>query len=343
MSVTIHDVAARAGVSATAVSRVLHGKATTIRVSAATAERVRQAARDLGYRKNVLANQFRDRQTKMFGVMHGIDPSRPRFDAGSRYFAALMDGIVDGAFQHQYSVTLCPRLFSRNPEDAMADGRFDGLIWYSDFSSPENQQMIQRTTVPLVLIHARAQVFDNRFPTVVCDNEQGLSLAIDHLVGLGHTRIAYALNGYMAHHHEVIERIGAFQAICDRHPSVEGHEVIEYCSREELAQRIRTRSFTAVISWSDGGAADVMSVSEELGIAIPEQLSVIGFDSTSFCNELRPRLSSISQPLVDMGRAAVGLLVKSVNRELPLPHELVLPCGLDLRESTSSASTRLTP
>src|SRR5579862_165990 len=188
---TMRDVAARAGVGATVVSRVLSGKGDGIRVSEATAERVRQAAALLGYRLNVTAKQFRERQTLMIGVLHGTGFGRPYLHGSSQYFAALMDGIIDGAFEHGYSVTLCPKLLGSSPEDAMSDGRFDGLVWYSTARSAANRKMLEGCSVPLVLIHTPGKTFQGRFPTVICDNDQGIGLAVDHLVSLGHRRIAF--------------------------------------------------------------------------------------------------------------------------------------------------------
>jgi len=128
MPVTMKDVAARAGVTPTVVSHVLHNRAATVRVSEATAVRVRQAAKDLGYRLNIVARNFRAGQTFMIGVLHGVGFDRSRLGDHSRYLASLFDGIIDGAFEHGYAVTLCPKLLGNHPEDAMADGRFDGLI-----------------------------------------------------------------------------------------------------------------------------------------------------------------------------------------------------------------------
>ena len=131
MGVTQRDVAARAGVSPVVVSRVLHNKAASVRVSAATAERVRKAAEELNYRRNASAQNFRLQQTSTIGILHGLGFARPEFDGASRYFAKLMDGMIEGAFEHEYAVTLCPKLHGDNPLDAMGDGRFDGIVWYS--------------------------------------------------------------------------------------------------------------------------------------------------------------------------------------------------------------------
>lgn len=338
MSVTMKDVAARAGVSPTVVSRVLHNKATSIRVSEPTAERVRKAAKDMGYRVNVMARNFRERQTQMIGVLHGIGFERLRFDRGTRYFAALMDGIVDGAFDHGYSVTLCPRLLGQSPEDAMSDGRFDGLIWYSTFPMGENRTMLENCSVPLVLIHTSGAEFGGKFPSVMCDNAQGASSAVDHLVGLGHKKIAFAFDGDDPFG-ETKMRSDAFESRLIYHGlSVDQKDMIDV--RGDRSGLVEYYSggllHTGIVCSNDGVAADFILHSPDFSIRIPDDLSVVGFDSTSFCNELRPSLTSVSQPLVVMGRTAVDLLIKNINGDLPDTPNVVYPCGLDVRGSTTS-------
>jgi len=337
MSVTMRDVAARAGVTPTVVSRVLHNKATAIRVSEATAERVRQAAKDMGYRVNVMARSLRERHTQMIGVLHGIGFARAQFDDGSRYFASLMDGIVNGAFEHGYSVTLCPKLLGQSPEDAMSDGRFDGLVWYSTFPSGENRRMLEQCSIPLVLIHTRASEFDNRFCSVVCDNDQGIGLGIDHLIGLGHRKVAFALDG-RDEFGEVHERQAAFVGHLARHGIISSREDVINIGPNEAGLReyfARGCRHTAVVGPNEGVAGSFLRVAPDFGIRVPEDLSVVGFDSTAYCNEFRPRLTAISQPLVDMGRCALDLLIRNISGETLTSPQIVFPCGLDVRESTA--------
>jgi LacI family transcriptional regulator len=334
----MREVAAKAGVTPTVVSRVLHNKATSIRVSEATAERVRQAAKDLGYRVNVMARNFRERQTMMIGVLHGVGFARNEFNGRSRYFAALMDGIVEGAFDHGYSVTLCPKLLGSTPEDAMADGRFDGLVWYSTQPSEENHRLIDGCTVPLVLIHTPAQVFEERFPSVACNNDQGIGLAVDHLVGLGHRRIAFAHDFFG----EMSFRLEAFHGHMARHGlPVQASDVIESRAPEDVAKYLSAGPrHTAIVGAHDGIAADFIEIAPKFDVRIPEDLSIVGFDSTSYCNELRPSLTSVFQPLAIMGRCAAEMLVKRINGETIHHSQVIFPCDLDVRGSTTSVSAR---
>lgn len=335
--VTMREVAARAGVTPTVVSRVLHNKAIAVRVSDATAERVREAAKELGYRVNVFARNFRERQTNMIGVLHGVNFARPTFSEGSRYFAMLMDGIVDGAFRHGYAVTLCPKLMGQTPEDAMSDGRFDGLIWYSTIPSEANQAMLKGCTSPLVMVHAQIEEFSDQFPIVTCDNEQGIGLALEHLTGLGHRKIAFGREGDCEFSESLLRRDAFFRWMADHGLSATEHDLIDadpnYTGVDAYFEG--GLRHTAILAHNEELAARFVSRAIAYGIRVPEDLSVVGFDSTRFCEELRPRLSSVSQPLKKLGEQAVELLIARINGDDIPATKTMMPCGFDIRETTA--------
>jgi len=341
MSVTIRDVAAEAGVTSVVVSRVLHNKAKAIRVSEQTAERVREAATRLGYRLNVSARNFRAQQTLSIGVLHGVGFNRPLFDRKSRYFASLMDGVVEGAFRHNYSVTLCPRLLGQSPEDAMSDGRFDGLVWYSGAFTDENRQMLMQCSVPLVIIHAPASLFENRYPAVICDNAQGIGLAVQHLAGLGHRNIAFALEGSSPSLESLI-RLDAFKAHMGQNGlhATESNILRFGWDAEGLDSYLASPRHTAVITHNEELGSEFLIRAPKHGIYVPDDLSVVGFDSTGFCNELRPKLTAVNQPLVALGNAAIDLLVQAIKGDdQDAPREIVIPCSFDIRGSTKSINS----
>lgn len=337
MAVTMREVAAMAGVSPVVVSRVLHNKASTVRVSEATAERVRQAAAILGYRCNVVARNFRTQETKTIGILHNIGQAWPSLDQGSRYFAALMQGILTGAFKHRYAIMLCPKLFSEDGGRAVDDGRFDGVVWYRATEAELCRTEIERASTPVVMIHSDGQGADSNYPTVICDNEQGIRLAVDHLVGLGHKRIAYlVLKHYL--NSEAIKRRESFVSIMKQYGLYrEGEDILEIDYDRQVIEEYLSRGLrhTAIIGMNDEIASDVLTICSRKGIRVPEQLSVIGFDSTAYCNELTPALTSIHQPLAQMGETAIDLLVAMIKDNSISPKHVVFPCSLDQRDSTS--------
>lgn len=343
MPVTLRDVARRANVSPVVVSKVLHGKLDGVRVSEATAQRVRDAARELDYRVNIWARNFRAQRAMMIGVLNGLGIERPLFSKGPRYFATLMDGIVEGAFKSDYSVALCPQLLGGNPLDAINDGRFAGLLWYSLSASASNLDALASCTVPSVIAHARAAWFGNNHSTVICDNAQGIRLAIEHLLELGHREIGFALEGD-ALNVESGERLEGFlSGMAALELKVGDADILDIRrDREALRKYLGDGPrHTAIIAHADGLAGDIIRLAPEFEIQVPRDLSVIGFDSTEFCDELRPALTSIAQPLYGIGKCAVETLIKVVDGAPVENRETMLPCTLDVRASTGPAKARV--
>ena len=337
-AVTQERVAQTAGVTRSVVSRVLHGGADTVRVSPETAERVRRVAAEMGYLAQAPAREVRERRTGMIGVLQGDGLARLRF-AGNAYIAALMDGIIDGATAHGYAVGICPQLLGANPDGAMADGRFDGFVWYSTFASNATEEYIKRCAAPIVLLHADAQTFDNRIPTVICDNDKGIQLAVDHLAELGHRRLGFVFDGRLrnsesAERGELLfshaEERGLEVAFIDIGPGAKALDAYFQDGPQE----------TAIIAHSDDYAADLMNAARRHGLRVPEDVSVVGFDSTAFCDVQSPPLTAISQPLEAMGAKAVDLLVDMIDGKPPARIETVLPCGFDVRASTGPPPAR---
>lgn len=337
MAVTMRDVAARAGVTPTVVSRVLHNKASGVRVSVATAERIRVIAKEMKYRVNVTARNFRDQQTLMIGVLHGVGFERQALSEGSRYFACLVDGMIDRAFHYGYSVTFCPALMGDNPGQAVSDGRFDGLIWYSTDLTGRNTELIQNCVSPLVVIHAHKDLFGGKVSSVICDNYGGITLAIDHLISLGHENIGFVLEKKDTFA-EAVDRAIIFEQILREKNLAFSDEHLVYAEVDlsGLREQLKSTKCTALLTSSETLAADVLKVAHEAGVKIPEELSVVGFDSTEYCEGLTPKLTSIRQPLKRMGSAAVDLLIAQIN-DFPIENKhLVIPCGFDTRQSTST-------
>lgn len=345
MAVTVRDVAAKAGVSPVVVSRVLHNRALSIRVTEATAARVRQAAKELGYRKNIAAINFRSRQTFTIGILHAPGLLESSINEGPGFsevmlrgivqgsFRSLLNGMILGAFREGYSIMLCPKLLGNSPADAMCDGRFDGLILYSVDDTERNMETLHKCTVPFVLVHRRASSFQCRTPSVICNNRQGIRLAVDHLVELGHRRIAFCKEPWHLNT-EMHERESAFlyEAKTNGLPVSEADMIGSW----EI-ERIFKNDYTAVIACHDGLAAEIIGQARDRGIDVPLELSVVGFDSTSFCDEVRPRLTSIRQPLEELGQRAVELVLGVIREQLSDPPELTFPCMLDVRDSTGPA------
>jgi LacI family transcriptional regulator len=337
MRPTIKDIAEAVGVTHGVVSSVLNGTSGRVRASEETAERIRRVAKELGYHPSTFARSFRSSQTNAIGVLHGDGLVRLRLDGDSRYFASLMDGIIDGAFKHGYTVAMCPRLMGNAYMGALADGRFDGYIWYSTNPIEEAFNAIKKCPYPIVLIHSPASDFDYKIPTVICDNVGGVRLALDHLKSFNHRKIAFASN----HTFEFTESRLRRDAFVSQGTEMGLELTLADTSRgvDHLVEDwVRDRSYTAIIAHNEGLAAAIMSSVQCRGFAIPDDLSVVGFDSTAFCLLSNPPLTSVAQPLGELGQLAVERLVEILSGKDP-QIETVLPCTFDIRGSTGRAPT----
>jgi len=330
---TMRDVAREAGVSVAAVSKVLSGKASSIRVSEATAQSVREIALRLGYRPNILARSLRTGQTRNIGL---IFPNFSRMATGSRYMALMTDGVFMAAFEADYTVSVCPKLSNDTPS-SLADGRFDGVLWCKVLSVKESLDVLNASPIPIVALHTPAPEMRGRTSFVCCDNPTGLRLAVEHLHTLGHRHIAFA---YEADDEAVIEtqeRIQSFHEAklalgLDTKDDLLGWAYHCGNAHEWWASHPR---FTAIAFRSEQQAGTFIDQSSSMGIAIPEQLSVVGFDSTEYAESTNPKMTCVSQPIEEMAYRATKILIEKIEGKNKESQYEVFPCGFDIRESTA--------
>jgi len=337
MAVTIRDVASAAGVSPMAVSKVLHGKGANVRVGQDTAALIRKVAQDLQYQPNALARSFRLRRTNTIGL---VFENWTRVSDGSQYFAHLLDGITHAAFPRGYAVTICPQLANYSSSESLNDGRFDGLIWAKFESTRQNLMVLERSRTPMVLLHASSPEITRRgVNTVCCENIQAIRRAVDHLVEQGHKRIAFVSPFSIEHNDETTFRIEGVRKAMAAHGLPFGeHDVLNwnYDAQEFGLWWASQPPQTALILRSEAQAGAIYEQAAKFGVRMPEDLSIVGFDSTRYCETLSPRLTSISQPIEDMAHRATDLLLAIIEGGNILPAaDHVFPCGFDIRESTA--------
>jgi len=333
MATTIRDVAEAAGVSAMAVSKVLHGTGSTVRVSAETAANIKRVATELRYQPNRLARSFRQQKTYTIGLVFS---HFGRIGEADGYFAALLNGAMSATFNSEYSLTICPKLAMSSESGQINDGRFDGLLWCKPDYSMESGESIRLSKIPIVMMHAPAGE-GPEVPRFCCDNELGLRLAVSHLVGLGHRRIAFLSDHFNHTTAEGRVRTAAFRSAKLEHGLEDSDTDLLYwgqdCAEMEafIAQPDRP---TALIVFSELHAVYALRKAEQLGISVPGDLSVIGYDSTAFCETTRPRLTAISQPIERMMFDATTKLIEYIEAGKSGHESAIYPCGLDIREST---------
>jgi LacI family transcriptional regulator len=332
MSITIRDVAVAAGVSAMSVSKVLHGKGPNVRVSPATATHIRETAERLDYRANRLARSFRERRTRTIGLLFETKP----LCVAEQYFAEVLEGVIDSAFNASYTVSLCPSLVAGETIQPLSDGRFDGIVWSRVVSTDDRLAAVEQARVPVVVLHECPQPDrPNAHSHVTCDNDGALAQAIDHLVHLGHRSIAFVAAKLFRRNRELQARESAYlRAMAERNLPAEILTWSQEC--EEFANWwAAPKETTAVIVWAEHHAIQLIAQADRAGVRLPEELSVVGFDSTIRCDVVRPALTSVRQPIREMAAEATQILIDTIDGHVSSPVHSVHPCGFDVRESTT--------
>jgi LacI family transcriptional regulator len=310
--ITIADVARHAGVSTAAVSKVLRN---AYGVSADMNERVQSAIAELGYRPHAAARGMRGRS---FTIGLLLDTMRNPFFA--EIFEGASEAVASTGFQVLVgSTSLSPRQQSKLAE-AMIDRAMDGLILVAPSMTRAEVIAIART-IPVVVVghHDIASEYD----TVVDDDIAGAALVVDHLVSLGHRRIAHTSStarGRWAKPPERVRGDGYVQAM--RRHGLAGEVLIAttkyseeggYQAGLQLLGRPAPDRPTAIFAGADIAAMGVLRAAAELGLRIPEDLSLAGYDNTTVASIAPVNLTSVDQSGHDMGRTAARLLCERMD------------------------------
>ena len=324
-----------------AVSAVLNGTGSNVTVSAEKAERIRQAAKELRYQTNSLARSFRNTRTGQIAV---VFQNFGRFLAHSPYRGEVMNGVMEALFPNNYTLCMCPKLIRDGDPEVIADGRFDGVLWCRPDFSEGSAQVLQETTVPVVILHAPPGSVLG-IPTFCADNDGAMRRVVSHLVSLGHERIAFAIDRISETTVEGQTRYEALRSAAFR-AGLPQPQCIVVSTDDELLTRYRSPSapHTALVCFSDELAINLIDRCHELGVDVPGDISIIGFDSSAFCDRITPKLTSIDQPVERMAfDATLHLisLIRAVESGAPPSSAIsfVYDCGLDVRESTAPPRT----
>ncbi|MFF5840241.1 LacI family DNA-binding transcriptional regulator [Streptomyces massasporeus] len=300
---TIRDVAERAGVSKSLVSLVLRG---SDQVRPEKRDAVLRAARELGYRPNAAARSLSEQRTRTVGVLLN--------DLRNPWFVDLLDGLNSLLHANGLRMLLADARLNRrtgqDPADPLLDLRVDGLVVVGTLPDPAALGAVAER-IPVVLAGSREPAPPG-VDVVAGDDERGALLVAEHLVGLGHRRIAH-IAGYGA----VGElRRRSFEATMRRHGLADEVLVEPSDMTEEGGYRTTVRLLsrpdrpTAVFAVNDIAAIGVLSAAEELGLRVPRDLSVVGYDNTSIARLRHVWLTSVDNSSHEVGRRAAQCLLK---------------------------------
>lgn len=314
--ISIADIAKVAGVSHTTVSRALRGSPL---ISEGTRERIQRLAGEMGYTPNAIAQSLQRRRTSTIGlvVTSIADP----------FLSDVVKGVEEVARAAGFSVLLSTT--HNDPEQEMAvietfhRRRVDGILVASSRITSEYKKRLDHIRVPTVLINSQDDSQDELLHWVAVDDRVGAQLAVEHLLQLGHRSIGYI--GISSRPRSNRQRLQGYQSalaaagIPSRAswvvitPTTEASHEEDVAAGQASLPCLLDAEVTAVFCYNDMIAIGVLTACQEQGIAVPQELSVIGFDDIRMASYVTPPLTTIHQPKVELGRLATQVMLDLLN------------------------------
>lgn len=333
-SVSLKELATQLGLSQATVSRVISNSATKHRISADTQRRVLKAAAEVNYRPNLFARGLRKRQSFTVGVIV------PEISEG--YTASVLGGIEDALLEEKFFYFVVshrhrPELLQGYPH-LLLSRAVEGVI---AVDTPIQEEL----PVPVVSVSGRRR--KNSTLTVELDHLTAARQALCHLLELGHRRIAFIKGQTFSSDTNV-----RWKAICqvstDLGIQVDPTLVVQlagtspgsepgYFAAQELLKR--RKRFTAIFSFNDASAIGAIAALHEAGFHVPHDVSVIGFDDIPSAATVHPALTTVRQPLYEMGKVAATSLLGLIRKEnsLSLQGSILISPSFIKRRSTTKA------
>jgi LacI family transcriptional regulator len=331
VNITIYDVAREANVSMATVSRVVNGNPN---VKPVTRKKVLEVIDRLGYRPNAVARGLASKKTTTVGV---IIP-----DISNIFFAELARGIEDIATMYKYNIILSNSDQNKDKElhllNTMLGKQVDGLVFMGGNITAEHVEEFEKSPVPIVLAGSIEE--SNKMPSVNIDYEEAVYDSIKEFIEKGHKNIAFVV-GPLHEPKNTFKKLRGYQrALQDSGIPYNEELVVEgdytYDSGIEAIEKLLEVADrpTAILVGSDEMALGVVHGAEDKGYKIPEDFEVITSDNTRLSLMVRPQLTTIVQPLYDIGAVAMRLLTKLMNKEKVSEQIVVLPHRIEHRQST---------
>ncbi|MET0829769.1 MAG: LacI family DNA-binding transcriptional regulator [Microbacterium sp.] len=323
---TIMDVAAAAGVSVATVSKAVNGR---YGVAPETVDRVLSVVADLGYESSLIASSMRSRRTGVIGVL--VADFEP-------FSAEILKGVGQALSDSRYDLLAysgshgTAEGWERRSLSRLSGTLIDGAIMVTP------TVVNVSTDVPLVAIDPHAGPAD--LPTVECDSFGGALQATRHLIELGHSRIGF-IAGRTDLRSSIARDAGYRRALVNAglpvDPALVGsgsyrQDAVRVAALEMLSRLDRP---TAIFAANDISALEIMKVAAELGLDVPQDLSIIGFDDVPEASAATPALSTVRQPMQTLGAEAARMLLSFMQGETPAATHLKLPTRLVTRGTTA--------
>lgn len=328
-TITIYDVAREADVSMATVSRVVNGNPN---VKPATRKKVLEVIERLDYRPNAVARGLASKKTTTVGV---IIP-----DVSNMFFASLARGIDDIATMYKYNIILAnsdgDNLKEVHVLNNLLAKQVDGIIFMGHHITDEIRGEFSRSKTPVVL--AGSIDPDNQVGSVNIDYQAATKEAVQILVKNGHKDIAF-VSGALIDPINGHSRLGGYKQALEEAGIAYNEGLIfeaPYSFRDglRLVERLRNSGATAAFISDDELAVGILDGLLDAGVKVPEEFEIITSNNSLLTDVVRPKLTTITQPLYDMGAVAMRLLTKLMNKEEVEQKTIILPFGISEKGST---------
>lgn len=328
-TITIYDVAREASVSMATVSRVVNGNAN---VKPVTRKKVLDVIEKLDYRPNAVARGLASKKTTTVGV---IVP-----DVTNMYFASLARGIDDVATMYKYNIILTNSDSNSEKEikvlNTLLSKQVDGIVFMGNEITEKLREEFKRTKTPIVLAGSVDDEGDN--PSVNIDYVAAVQEEVKNLIDRGNKRVAFVCGPLDQAINGKYRLKGYKQALKSAGIAYDDKLVFEtddtYKTGTLLQLALMAVNATAAMVTDDELAAGIMNGMSDADVKVPEQFEIITSNDTKLTEMVRPKMSSITQPLYDIGAVSMRLLTKLMNNEPVDEKNVLLPYGLMKREST---------
>lgn len=338
MTVTLKDIAARVGRSVTTVSRALAGYDD---VSETTRQQVLQVALEMGYEPNIIAQQLQKQRTDTLALI--LPVMTPRFS--DPFFSEFIAGVGNEAALYGFDLLVSVRAPGEQEEQAylkhIRSRRVDGFIIVRTRRRDARISILRRHNVPFT-VFGRVEG-DNDFPLVDEDGELGMRLVVDHLVARGHTRLAYiaASSDLMFAHYRLrgfVKTLESHGLAVDRSLIVEG-DLTQRSGRQLAGQLLdAAQRPQAIVACNDLMALGAMSAAQERGLVVGRDISITGFDDIPPAEYSHPALTTVHQPVYDIGTSVCRMLINVIKGEAFAARQIILQPSLIVRQSSGAVN-----
>jgi LacI family transcriptional regulator len=330
--VTVRKIAELSGVSVATVSRVLNNRAD---VAGHTRRLVQEVARSYGYESRGSPPPDAQPGRDLVGIT--LPFTHPT------YFSSILSGAVEALYHRGMRAVVCPTGHEHRREasliDALSHGETLGSVLILPEESAAELEHVADQGFKVVVVDPRHEL-DGSIPVVSAANAPGATQVTEHLLDLGHRRIGVITgppDGLASRHRRLGYRAALAGAGVMPDPDLEVAGDFRVSGGTAAARRLLSLADppTAIFAFNDAMAAGAMQAARQAGLRLPGQLSVVGFDDTVEASVAYPPLTTVHQPLTELGRMAVGLLARLCAGEVSEPLRVELATRLVLRASTA--------